>query len=31
MSEDFYYVGNDDDDTDEVFVVDNVPCCNCGE
>ena len=28
MREDFNY---DDDNTDELFVVDNVPCCICGE
>ena len=31
MSADFYYVVIDDDDTGEVFVMDNVPCCICGE
>ena len=29
MSEDFN--DDDDDNTDELFVVDNVPCCICGE
>ena len=28
LSEDF---NDDDDNTDELFVVDNVPCCICGE